>query len=97
MGRLTVFFYSEGVKETNRKLRLRCVKSPLVVLANDVSGDLERLLRGVSFWQLHMFFWPILNTSSGIQRISSLLFHSVYIISFSALAVTLILTIQTTN
>lgn len=46
-----------------------------MVLANDVSGDLERLLCGVSFWQLHMFFWPFLNRSSGIQRISSLLFH----------------------
>lgn len=75
-GQADRIFYSEGVKETNRKLRLRCVKSPLVVLANDVSGDLERLFRGVSFWQLHMFFWPLLNTSSGIQRISSLLFHS---------------------
>lgn len=75
-GQADRIFYSEGIKETNRKLRLRCVKSPLVVLANDVSGDLERLLHSVSFWQLHMFFWPLLNTSSGIQRISFLLFHS---------------------
>lgn len=47
-----------------------------MVIANYVSGDLERLLRGVSFWQPYMFFWP-LKASSGIQRISSFILFRV--------------------